>query len=54
MEIDWSQEKTKHMPESFEDRLSKFMKDSEERYQDLKKSQDGKRSGGYSRRGSAY
>lgn len=54
IEIDWSQEKSKGMQLSFEDRLSKFMKDSEERYQDLKRSQDGKRSGGYSRRGSAF
>lgn len=54
IDIDWSQEKTKSMSMSFEDRLSKFMKDSEERYQDLKRSQDNKRSGGYSRRGSAF
>lgn len=54
IEIDWSQERNKNMQMSFEDRLLKFMKDSEERYQDLKRSQEGKRSGGYSRRGSAY
>lgn len=54
IEVDWAQEKNKGMQLSFEDRLSKFMKDSEERYQDIKRSQEGKRSGGYSRRGSAY
>lgn len=35
---------------SFEDRLAKFLKDSDERIQDIKKNQDNKRSGGYSRR----
>lgn len=54
IDVDWSQDKGKYQQLSFEDRLVKFMKDSEERYQDLKRSQEGKRSGGYSRRGSAY
>lgn len=54
IEIDWSQDRNKYQSMSFEERLSKFMKDSEERYQDLKRSQEGKRSGGYSRRGSAF
>lgn len=54
IEIDWSQDRSKTQSMSFEERLSKFMKDSEERYQDLKRSQEGKRSGGYSRRGSAF
>lgn len=35
---------------SFEDRLSKFMKDSDERLLDLKKKTDNKKGGGYSRR----
>lgn len=45
-EIDWSKEKAKPAQGNFEDRLSKFLKDSEERFQDIKKHQDGKK-GGY-------
>jgi len=48
MEIDWSKEKSKQSQENFEDRLSKFLKDSEERFQDLKKHQDS-RGKGYKR-----
>lgn len=54
VDIDWDKEKGKGLQMSFEDRLSKFMKDSEERFQDLKKNQEAKRGGGYSRRGSAF
>jgi Predicted RNA binding protein (contains ribosomal protein S1 domain) len=54
IDIDWDQEKNKSMSLSFEDRLSKFMKDSDEKYQDLKRNQESKRGGGYSRRGSAF
>ena len=36
---------------SFEDKLSKFKQDSDEKIQALKKSADSKRSGGYSRKG---
>lgn len=54
IEIDWDQEKNRASSLSFEDRLSKFMKDSEERFQDLKKNQEAKRGGGYTRRGSAF
>ena len=36
-EIDWSKEKAKPAQGNFEDRLSKFLKDSEERFQDIKK-----------------
>lgn len=47
-EIDWSQEKGKgHTVASFEDRLSKFLKESEEKVQELKKHQDSKGRGGY-------
>lgn len=49
-EIDWDGERRKASNLSFEERLAKFLKESEERFQDLKKSQDSKRSGGYSRR----
>ena len=41
-EIDWSKEKGKPVQGNFEDRLTKFLKDSEERFQDLKKHQDSK------------
>lgn len=50
VEIDWEYEKRKTASANFEDRLAKFMKDSEERIQDIKKSQESKRSGGYSRK----
>ncbi len=51
VEIDWDKEKTKSTPSgSFEDRMSKFLKDSEERFQDLKRHQEGKGKG-YSKRG---
>jgi S1 RNA binding domain protein len=47
-EIDWSKEKAKPAQQgNFEDRLTKFLKDSEERFQDLKKHQDSKGRGGY-------
>jgi S1 RNA binding domain protein len=44
-DIDWSKERTKPAQGNFEDRLSKFLKDSEERFQDIKKHQDGKNRG---------
>jgi len=53
VEIDWDKEKSKTASGNFEDRMSKFLKDSEERFQDLKKHQDGK-GRGYSKRGSSY
>jgi S1 RNA binding domain protein len=40
VEIDWSQEKGKAGTVNFEDRLSKFLKESEEKVQELKKHQD--------------
>ncbi|AKA71363.1 S1 domain-containing RNA-binding protein [Clostridium scatologenes] len=42
VEIDWNKDKTRNLQGGFEDRLSKFLKDSEERFQDLKKHQDSK------------
>lgn len=49
VEIDWQKEKGKQQPQgNFEDRLSKFLKDSEERFQDLKKHQES-RGRGYKR-----
>ena len=46
-EVDWNNESKKGQVESFEDRISKFLKDSDEKLQQLKKSTDSKRSGGY-------
>lgn len=46
LEIDWSRNASEAL--SFEDRLAKFMKDSDEKMHDLKKSFESKRgSGGY-------
>jgi S1 RNA binding domain protein len=47
MEIDWEQESRKNQGNSFEDRLSKFLKESDEKLQQLKKNTDSKRNGGY-------
>jgi S1 RNA binding domain protein len=46
-EVDWNNDSRKVQVESFEDRISKFLKDSDEKLQQLKKSTDSKRSGGY-------
>jgi S1 RNA binding domain protein len=46
-EVDWNNDSRKGQVESFEDRISKFLKDSDEKLQQLKKSTDSKRSGGY-------
>lgn len=47
-EMDWSSGKNSSSNVSFEDRLAKFMKDSDEKLHDLKKSMDSKRkNGGY-------
>jgi len=48
IDIDWGKESTDNL--SFEERLAKFMKDSDEKMHDLKKSFESKRgSGGYRR-----
>ena len=39
-EIDWASEKKKNATGNFEDIMSKFLKDSEERMQDVKKHQE--------------
>ena len=39
-EIDWGAEKSKAPTKNFEDIMSKFLKDSEERFQDIKKHQE--------------
>ncbi len=52
IDVDWQQEARKQQGNSFEDRLAKFMKDSDEKISQLKKSTDSKRGGGgYSRKG---
>lgn len=53
IEIDWSSSKSNNNSENFEDRISKFLKDSEERFQDLKKHQEF-RSKGYNKKNSGY
>lgn len=52
IEIDWS--KTDSQELSFEDKLSKFKQDSDEKIQALKRSNESKRSGGYHRGGGGY
>lgn len=51
IEIDWQQEFSKTQMGSFEDRLAKFMKESDEKLQEFAKNRESKRSGGYSRKG---
>lgn len=46
-EIDWNREFGKNQANSFEDRLAKFLKDSDEKLQQLKKNTDSKRNSGY-------
>lgn len=43
-EIDWDREKGKHSSINFEDTLSRFLKDSEERFKDMKSFKNGKNS----------
>lgn len=51
-EIDWSQQNSEKG--SFEERLAKFMKDSDEKMHDLKKSFESKRGGGGYRKSAQY
>ena len=51
IDIDWGRHQSAEM--SFEDKLSKFKQDSDEKMQALKRSNESKRSGGY-RRGGGY
>ena len=48
-DIDWGAKSTDNL--SFEDKLTQFKHDSDEKIQALRRSADSKRSGGYSRRG---
>jgi S1 RNA binding domain protein len=49
-EIDWGMSESSGL--SFEDKLSRFKQDSDEKMQTLRRNNDSKRSGGYSRKGS--
>ena len=51
-DIDWGRKNDDEL--SFEDKLSKFKQDSDERMLALKRSNDSKRSGGYRRGGNSY
>lgn len=51
-DIDWWAKPEENL--SFEDKLSRFKKDSDERMLDLKRSRESKRSGGYHRGGNTY
>lgn len=51
-EFDWGRKNDEEL--SFEDKLSKFKQDSDERMLALKRSNDSKRSGGYRRGGNSY
>jgi S1 RNA binding domain protein len=53
IEVDWSQDRSKSATGNFEDRLSKFLKESEEKVQELKKHQDSAKGRGY-RKSSSY
>lgn len=48
-EVDWSRDFRGNNPASFEENLSRFMKESEERLLDIKRNRESKRGGGYSR-----
>lgn len=50
VEFDKDSDKKKAANLTFEERLAKFLKDSDEKMQDIKRNQENKRSGGYSRR----
>lgn len=52
IDIDWSRNNTDNL--SFEERLAKFMKDSDEKMQDLKRSFESKRGGGGYKRSAQY
>lgn len=53
-EVDWQNNRNHNNNTSFEDRLSKFLKDSDERQQQLRKSFDSKRKNSGYRRGGEF
>ncbi len=54
VEMEWSSSKNSSGNGSFEDRLAKFMKDSDEKLHDLKKSMDSKRGNSGYRKSAQY
>lgn len=54
MEIDWNRNSNSNENLSFEERLAKFKKDSDEKLQDLKKSFESKRGGGGYRKSAQF
>ncbi len=54
VEVEWTNSRNTTGNLSFEDRLAKFMKDSDEKLHDLKKSVDSKRGGGGYRKSAQY
>lgn len=52
LDIDWGANRNQEL--SFEDKLSKFKQDSDEKMQALRRSNESKRSGGYHRGGGSY
>lgn len=54
VEMEWSSSKNSSVNASFEDRLAKFMKDSDEKLHDLKKSMDSKRGNSGYRKSAQY
>mgnify|MGYP005840864305 CR=1 FL=1 len=52
MDIDWGRSNSENL--SFEERLSKFLKDSDEKMHDLKKNVESKRGGGGYRRSAQF
>lgn len=52
--IDWQAIKSQNTEMSFEDKLSRFKMDSDEKMQALRRSSDSKRSGGYKRSSNNY
>ncbi|MCR3760791.1 S1 domain-containing RNA-binding protein [Clostridium felsineum] len=45
IEIDWEKKTTQNTTVNFEDKLTRFLKDSEEKFQDLKRHQDSRTRG---------
>jgi S1 RNA binding domain protein len=54
IEVEWNGNKNAASNTSFEDRLAKFMKDSDERLHDLKKNVDSKRGGSGYKKSAQY
>lgn len=53
-DVDWQAARASSADLSFEDKLSKFKSDSDEKMQSLRRGSDSRRSGGYRRGGGSY